>query len=438
MLNNSQTKRTADLRFRRKRWLLVALVFGLPLGGVVGAFAIAPSTSLDSVDVRRVSESLSMAPVPVTNARDSSLFWREERIARGDSIVSLLSRLGVDDAVAARHLSSNEIVRASVRANSGRIAAAHIADDGVLQELQLRGESALIEIRRSGDTFSVSKRDAVLSTRVDVRSGRVTSSLFSAMDEADVPDAIASDFADIFASEVDLHKELHRGDRFSIVYEMIYSGEDLIRSGRILAAEFTSQGKTRQAIYFHDPATGRGDYFSPSGRSMKRAFLRSPLEFSRITSGFSNARLHPVLQVWRAHKGIDYAAPIGSRVRATGEGVVSLVGVQSGYGRVVTVKHAGGYSTLYGHLSGVARDVHVGKHIQQGEVLGFVGMSGLATGPHLHYEFHVNGVHADPTRVAPEQGPIITAALRPTFEDVVGARLRAISMIRGLNVASKE
>ncbi|MCW5627199.1 MAG: M23 family metallopeptidase, partial [Burkholderiales bacterium] len=230
---------------------------------------------------------------------------------------------------------------------------------------------------------------------------------------------------------------LRRGDRFSIMYEALEADGDFVRSGRIIAAEFVNQGRVLRAVYFEDDS-GRGSYFTPDGRNMRRAFLRSPLEFSRVTSGFTTARFHPILQTWRAHKGIDYGAPVGTPVRATADATVGLAGRQNGYGNVIVLRHANGIQTLYAHLSGFRRDLRTGSRVQQGELIGYVGMTGMATGPHLHYEFHINGVHVDPLRSAPQPGPAITAQMRPAFQTIAREQVERLEQIRELNLAALE
>jgi murein DD-endopeptidase MepM/ murein hydrolase activator NlpD len=231
-------------------------------------------------------------------------------------------------------------------------------------------------------------------------SGTIRSSLFAASDEARIPDSIAVQIAEIFAVDIDMHRELRRGDTFSVVYEALSAdGEPITWSqgtGRVLAAEFVNGGKTHQAVWYRD-ANGRGAYFDFSGQSKKRAFLASPMEFSRVTSGFA-MRFHPILQTQRAHLGVDYAAPTGTPVRTVGDGLVEFAGWQNGYGNVVQIRHTNDRSTVYAHLSRI--DVRKGQRIEQGQRIGAVGTTGWSTGPHLHFEFRVNGQHQDPLRIA--------------------------------------
>jgi murein DD-endopeptidase MepM/ murein hydrolase activator NlpD len=187
-------------------------------------------------------------------------------------------------------------------------------------------------------------------------------------------------------------------------------------------------------VYF-DYAESQGGYYTPDGKNLRKQFLRSPLEFSRITSGFTNARFHPVLQAWRAHKGIDYGAPTGTRVKASGDGMVEFAGRQGGYGNVVTLRHQSKYTTWYGHLSGFANGLHRGKRVAQGEVIGYVGATGLATGPHLHYEFRINGVHENPLRVAMPAAPPISPEQKPRFDQMAKTYAQRLELLRSTNLA---
>jgi murein DD-endopeptidase MepM/ murein hydrolase activator NlpD len=208
--------------------------------------------------------------------------------------------------------------------------------------------------------------------------------------------------ADIFGGDIDFHRDLRKGDRFSVVYESLTLNGRTVRAGRVLAAEFVNHGKVHRAVWFPgSDAEGKksGGWYAPDGKNLRKAFLRSPLEFSRVSSGFG-MRMHPFLQSWRAHKGLDYAAPTGTRVRSVGDGVVDFAGRNGGYGNMVVVRHQGQYSTLYAHLSGFARGLRKGMRVAQGETIGMVGQTGWATGPHLHYEFRIGSEARNPLTIA--------------------------------------
>jgi len=242
--------------------------------------------------------------------------------------------------------------------------------------------------------------------------------------------------AEVFAGDIDFYKDLQRGDRFAVVYEMRYIEGEPAGAGRIVAAEFENRGKTHRAFLFRD-VDGSEGYYSADGAGMRRPFLRSPMEFSRVTSGFSNARFHPILQTWRAHRGVDYAAPMGTPVRATGNGAVAFAGLQGGYGNVIVLQHAGAFSTLYAHLSRFAPRIRAGARVSQGEIVGYVGHTGWATGPHLHYEFRVAGVQRDPmTLAALPGGEPLPAARRTAFAARIEPAVAQIALARRFAGAS--
>jgi murein DD-endopeptidase MepM/ murein hydrolase activator NlpD len=232
-------------------------------------------------------------------------------------------------------------------------------------------------------------------------SGTINSSMFAATDDARIPDAVATQLTEVFSTDVDFHRQLRKGDTFSVIYEALTADGEPITwgaaaTGRVLAAEFVNNGRSYSAVWFQD-AQGKGAYYGLDGQSKKRAFLASPLEFSRVTSGFA-MRMHPILNSWKQHKGVDYGAPSGTPIRAVGDGVVEFAGWQNGYGNVVEVKHSSQRSTVYAHMSRI--DVKRGARIEQGQHIGAVGMTGWATGPHLHFEVKVNGVQEDPMIMA--------------------------------------
>jgi murein DD-endopeptidase MepM/ murein hydrolase activator NlpD len=419
-----------------------AIFAGLALLGLVsGAFGVAQrSPVVESVDVTPVIEAVALSPVvPDVPVSAPNVFIREERVQRGDTVFSILARLQVSDPEAQRFFSRPAVGKVFVPWIPGRSVIGRVDSDGRLLELEILNDESSIRVSRTEEQgFHIAEAPLPVERRIVMKAGAISSSLFAATDEAGIPDAVASSFAEVFSSEVDLHRDLRAGDRFAMVYEMLYVNGAPSKPGRLLVAEFVNQGRKLQALHFKDE-TGRESYFSPNGRSLRQAFLRSPLEFSRVTSGFSTARLHPVLQVWRAHKGIDYGAPTGTRVRATAEGAVVHAGWQNGYGNTVVVQHSQGYRTLYGHLSTISRTLRVGSKVGQGDVIGFVGMTGLASGPHLHYEFHVNGNHVDPTRFLANRVAIeLAPQAREQFMRVAADRMRQLAVLDGLSIASIE
>jgi murein DD-endopeptidase MepM/ murein hydrolase activator NlpD len=294
----------------------------------------------------------------------------------------------------------------------------------------------LIGFDKAGAEFTAVEQQLALVPQQQMKSGEIRSSLFAATDAAGLSDNVAVQLADIFAGDVDFHRDLRRGDKFTVIYEMFFHEGRAIKSGRLLAAEFINQGKSYRAVWFQD-AEGKGAYYTPEGKNLRKAFLRSPLEFSRVSSGFS-MRFHPILQQWRAHKGIDYAAPTGTHVKATADGVVESVGRQNGYGNFIMLKHQGGFSTSYAHLSSFAGGLRKGARVRQGDVIGHVGQTGWATGPHLHYEFRVNDQVRNPLTVAlPAALPV--PAQQITAFNSVSARLAAeLNLLKNTNLALLE
>lgn len=383
-------------RLRRHRWA-IASVSTVALLGMVTAFAIAPSGEDDQI---RLNTALEQLPPPAASLISSQnyTFLREERIQRSDTISSLATRLGISDQEALDFIRTDRSAQTiSRQLRPGKIVAAKTGEHGELIALHfpLNGKDVTLIIEKSSSGFVSSEQMLKLEPQIVVNSGEIRSSLFSATDAAGVPDAIATQLAEIFGGDIDFYRDLRKGDRFSLVYETLTHLGQPIRSGRILAAEFTNNQKIYNAFWF-ETSEGKGGYFTSDGKNLRKAFLRSPLEFSRVTSGFSSARLHPVLNISRAHKGIDYGAPTGTRVRSVSDATVEYVGRQGGYGNLVILKHQGPYSTAYGHLNGFAQGIRKGSHVSQGDTIGYVGQTGLASGPHLHYEFRVNSQQINP------------------------------------------
>lgn len=415
------------------RWFVTLST--LPLLGVVTAFGIMPHTDeLSRVQQTLIEDVALPASVPV--AGNAATFWRSERIQRGDTIAELLRRLNVDDPAASDYLRQDRSAESLQRLPAGREVQAETDDSGALQALRYLGrDSSQVVVEKSGNGFVTRVLPAVTEQRVQIRSGEISSSLYAATDEASLPDSIANQLADIFGGDIDFHRNLRKGDKFTVLYEMTYINGEAARSGRILSAEFVNRGQVFRAAYFQTTEF-TGDYYSPDGKSMRKAFLRSPIEFSRVSSGFSKARFHPVLNRWRAHKGVDYAAPIGTKVKVTSDGTVAFVGKQGGYGNVVMVDHQGRYTTVYGHLSRFASGLRKGQRVGQGEIVGYVGMTGMTSGPHLHYEFKQNGVQRDPLKVALPDGKPVSDAQMPAFAESTRDLFARLDMLRDTQVAS--
>jgi murein DD-endopeptidase MepM/ murein hydrolase activator NlpD len=394
---------------------MLALV--LPALTVLTAFGIAPDTSIGQPDGTTVQDFVDL-PDFGREAAMPARFTSQERVLRGDTVAMLFERLGIHDARALDFLRADATGRSIFRQLvPGRMMQAETGSEGELLTLRyFLSPTSLLEVVKAGDAFCARSRAVSEAPRLFYRTATIRSSLFAATDAAGIPDAIAMQVARVFATDIDFHTELRRGDRLAVAYEMIYDSGELVAPGRIVAAEFVNAGRTYQAVLFTDD-TGADNYYSLDGSNRAKAFLRSPVEFSRVSSGFG-ARFHPIFRNWRAHTGVDFAAPRGTRVIAAADGTIVSAGVRGGYGNAVEIRHGGSVSTLYAHLSGFAQGIRPGTRVRQGEPIGYVGATGYATGPHLHYEFKIGGMHQDPMRVALPKAEPVPARLRQNFDDV--------------------
>ncbi|MCK9512862.1 MAG: M23 family metallopeptidase [Pigmentiphaga sp.] len=389
-----------------QRFLIVAAV------GLFGAAAAVGMVSQNVAEpmptVEHIAQTLPL-PQPLQASPDSSLsdlYIFEERIQQGDSVASMLSRLGVRDGELQRFLVQDSGARSIYKLYPGRAVQVATDDSGQLQWMRYvhtpgtesdgKVVQQLLEVLRTPEGFVAEEQSIPAERHIKVGVGTIRSSLFGATDAAGVPYHITLQMVDILSSDIDFFRDLRSGDQFRVVYETYTSNGMNTRAGRVLALEFVNNGKAHQAVWFDPEQAGAsGGYYAFDGSSNRRAFLRVPLEFTRVSSGFG-LRRHPVLNTMRGHKGIDYAAPTGTPIRATADGVVESVGSQRGYGNTIVLKHHGKYTTLYAHMSRFAKGVSRGSKVSQGDVIGYVGATGMATGPHLHYEFRVAGNPIDP------------------------------------------
>jgi murein DD-endopeptidase MepM/ murein hydrolase activator NlpD len=351
---------------------------------------------------------------------------RGEVTRANETASTLVKRLGIADADLNAFLQTDVPSRKLWQGRAGKMVSAKLDEDGRLTELvarypaeredQFSTHFSRLTIARGEHGFASKIEQVPLGTTTRLASGSVKTSLFAATDDANLPDPIATQMAEMFSTDIDFHRELRKGDTFSVVYEALTADGEPVPwnqgAGRVLAASFVNDGHAYSSVWFAD-ASGKGNYFDMDGRSKHRAFLASPMEFSRITSGFS-MRFHPILKEWKRHEGVDYGAPIGTAVRVVGDGVVEFAGQQNGYGNVIQVRHSDNRLTVYAHLSRI--DVKRGQHVDQGDHIGAVGMTGWATGPHLHFEFRVAGVVKDPLMIAKTAETLtLDNASRPRF-----------------------
>jgi murein DD-endopeptidase MepM/ murein hydrolase activator NlpD len=404
---------------------VVAVLAALMLGTGATAFAVANfAPDASDLPVRQVLETVQ--PLPWLSAETIAgastaaplILYRSDTTRSNDTAESLLRRLGIVDATAAAFVRSNAEARAALLSRPGRNVTAETDSNNRLVKLSARwtqDDSANFQrmtIDKNAGSFAARTETAPLVAGSRLAGGVIRSSLFAATDDARIPDAVATQIAELFAGDIDFLRALRKGDRFNVVYETLSADNEPLRTGRVISAEFVNGGKTYQAVWFQDVGT-KGQYYTLDGNTLRKAFLASPLEFSRMTSGFGG-RTHPISNQWKMHKGVDYAAPTGTPVRTVGDGVVDFAGVQRGYGNVIEIKHRDGKSTVFAHLSriGVAK----GQKVEQGDVIGAVGTTGYSTGPHLHFEFRINGEHHDPLNIAKESNSVpLSAIARPAF-----------------------
>ena len=402
---------------------LTALIAALLLGGGGGAFAVASlDPSPEQIPVRQVLEAVQ--PLPVEEQQQEldlhalNLFRTEITRSR-DTVETLLSRLGVDDQRAAAFLRKDATFRAQLLDHPGRTVTVEATEAHALTKLTARwapednGSFKRLLIERTPDgglSSRIETAPLVAATRMG--SATIRSSLFAAADEARIPDSVVGQIIDILSGEIDFHRALHKGDRFNVVYEALEADGEPMRTGRVLSVEFVNNGQSHQAMWFQEPGE-KGGYFTLEGKSLESSYLASPMEFSRVTSGFE-MRFHPVLHQWKAHLGVDYGGAVGAPVRTVGEGAVEFAGVQNGYGNVVIVRHNNTDETVYAHLSRI--DVRAGQNVRQGQRVGALGGTGWVTAPHLHFEFRVNGLHHDPVEIARQAARTLSAEARPAFD----------------------
>ena len=355
------------------------------------------------------------------------------RVRNGDSLYRIFSRNRLPQTDLAALVSSGENGKKLQRLRPGQsIAFLRDAEGRIVRfEHEL---DALVTVRflREDDRFESSTITRDFVRHVAGKKGVIESSLFAAADG--VPDRIVHGFVSVLGWDIDFARDLRRGDSFSILYEELRVDGRRVRTGEVLALEFRSKrhGKSIRALRYTD-SDGHTDYYTPEGSSLRRAFMRNPVKFTRISSRFSNSRLHPVLHVRRPHRGVDYAAPRGTEVRTTGDGRIAFAGRKGGYGKTVLVSHSNGHTTLYGHLSRYAKHIRKGVRVKQGEVIGYVGSTGLATGPHLHYEFRIDGVHRDPLTIELPRATPLGKKERERFRKTIApimARIDALGTVR--------
>jgi murein DD-endopeptidase MepM/ murein hydrolase activator NlpD len=355
-------------------------------------------------------------------------------VGRNDTLDAIFRRMALDmaDLAAIRHLPG---IRQSLDFLRPGDAIKLTHSDGEIRALTRKvSETQTLQVVREDAGFAAKMIDNPVETRIRTATATIDSSLFQAAEAADISDIVALKLANVFAWDIDFVLDIREGDRFTVVYEQIYQDGKYLHDGEVLAAEFVNSGKMYRAVRFVTDA-GSAGYYTPDGLAMRKAFLRAPVEFTRVSSVFNPHRLHPILNRIRGHMGTDYAAPMGTPVHASGDARVSFVGQRNGYGNAVVLAHSNSVSTLYGHMSRFAKHIRAGTRVQQGDVIGYVGMTGLATGPHLHYEYLVNGVHKNPQTVHLAGAEPLHAEMLQKFRQLTAPLLADLSPQQAAGVA---
>lgn len=424
----------------RKTWILGSAGFGLTMA-IVTALGVSPLSEAES----KALSQLTTAPVALPALTDQLEalqahgleLAREDEVRPGDSFEKLLSRMGVRDPAAMAFLKRERQTQAVLRANQGRIAFAYTDLQGRLLRLRLISGMDAWVIERTGENqFEIKTARMGTEVSVEHRSVVVGQSFFGAMDQAGVPDVITDEIVSLFESDLDFRRQVNAGDKVRVIYEsQKLAGRD-IGNYRLIAVRFEASGETYEALYYNPDGT-KGNFYDAEGKSVKRGFLAAPLRFTRVTSSFTNFRLHPLFGDPRAHRGVDYAAPTGTPVRSVADGEIVEVGRSGGYGNAIEIRHNQRYSTYYAHLSSYAGRPRPGQSVRMGEVIGYVGSTGWATGPHLHYEFRIYGRSVDPTAITKEnpQIPSLTGDQLASFKTLATDLRKRLSLLDSINTA---
>lgn len=360
------------------------------------------------------------------------------KIRRGDTLTSVFKRLNISKAELAAIIAAHPRNKMLTHVHIGDRIQLTYDNDNAVHELVYRPTlTSELTVRRAAEGFSSNLSNIKLDQRQAYAHGVIKGSLFASGKKQRIDGRLLRELVEIFQWDIDFAKDIRPGDSFSIVYDENYLEGQKVSNGHIAAAEFTNQGRRYRAVRFVDPK-GHVDFYTPQGRSLKKQFSRTPVKFTRISSTFSLGRWHPILHKIRKHKGVDYAAPTGTPIKATASGTISFKGRKGGYGNVIVIQHGRQYSTLYGHMKSFAQGIRNGSPVQQGQVIGYVGRSGLATGPHLHYEFLVNGIHRDPLTVALPSGNPVPHAYRLQFKAHVNRLMAHMQTHQQVELASAD
>ena len=407
---------------RRRIAFLTMLISCLLLSAVTGFVFFEPAVTREQPALQFTENNTASLPRAIIREevtetapnRSGQPDWTDVKIKRGDNMAQIFNRHGLPPRDLHDILNSHELAPALKRLLPGQVVSLQVEDGGLRAlKFDLDLTRTLLAARQAG-VFTSEIITAELETRVKHAQGVINDSLYLAGQDAGLSDRLIMQLIEIYGWDIDYRLDIRKGDSFRVIYEEIFKNREKVATGNILAAEFNNQDRSIRSIRF-TRANGQADYFTDDGANMRKAFIRNPLDFGRISSHFNLKRKHPVLNRIRAHKGVDYAAATGTPIKATGDGKVQFIGSKGGYGKTIIVKHGEKYSTLYAHMSRFRKGMKRGQPVKQGQVIGYVGKSGLATGPHLHYEFRMNGVHRNPVTVPLPQADSISVAETDEF-----------------------
>ncbi|MCF5071026.1 peptidoglycan DD-metalloendopeptidase family protein [Pseudomonas syringae] len=342
-------------------------------------------------------ETAQAAPAPISTPEENKApSHREVIVAKGDTLSTLFEKVGLPASALHDVLSSDKQAKQFSQLKRGQKLEFELNTEGQLTSLHSKvSDLETITLTKNDKGYAFNRVIAKPTVRTAYVHGVINSSLSQSAARAGLSHSMTMDMASVFGYDIDFAQDIRQGDEFDVIYEQKVVNGKAVGTGPILSARFTNRGKTYTAVRYTNKQ-GNSSYYTADGNSMRKAFIRTPVDFARISSKFSMGRKHPILNKIRAHKGVDYAAPRGTPIKAAGDGKVLLAGRRGGYGNTVIIQHGNTYRTLYGHMQGFAKGVKTGGSVKQGQVIGYIGTTGLSTGPHLHYEFQVNGVHVDP------------------------------------------
>lgn len=431
-------QRFSPTRWSREHWILASVFAALAIfvATIIPGFAAAIAGQEEAADHTTVALALPTLSTPAANARlPDAPAWQSVTVRSGQTLGAVFEQVGVPAAVMLEVLALPSANKALSRVRAGAELAFDIGQDGRLRALAFeRDESARVEVRLEGDKYVENVIERPIERRLMIASGEIDSSLYAAGEKAGLGPAVINQMANAFSYDIDFTQDLRVGDTFQVVYEEVWRDGERLRSGDVVAASFNNRGKEFTALRFE--RNGKYEYFDLAGRPLKKGFMRMPIEFARISSRFNPRRKHPVLGTVRAHRGVDYAAATGTPIMAAGDGRITFAGWQNGYGRTIIIDHGRGYTTLYAHMSRLGK-YKVGSRVQQGSTIGYVGATGLASGPHLHYEFRVNGVHRDPLTVTMPKPDPLTGAELAAFRAATAPAMAQLKRIEGVRLAAR-